>query len=110
MPIFVYRCGCGRRFERLQPRDAGPPDCPDCGGATRKIPAGPRLGRGAGPVTAGLGAADRGAVPLPWRGVVEGGPDKLAREVEFRRRLESKAVGGMTVSDSPSEPSARSVD
>ena len=33
--------------ERLVPRDADAPACPDCGGGTRKIPAGPSLRRGA---------------------------------------------------------------
>lgn len=104
MPIFVYRCDCGQRFERLVPRDADAPACPDCGGATRKIPAGPRLGRVGG---APSPAAARSDVPIPWRGVVAGGPEKLAREVEFRQRLEAKAVGGLRVPGGPDMPSGK---
>lgn len=96
MPIFVYRCACGHRFERLLPRDADAPLCPECGDETRKIPAGPTLARGAQPRPAGSGN-----VPLPWRGVVDGGPEKLKREVEFRQRLEAKAVGGLRVPGGP---------
>ena len=40
MPIFVYHCDCGYRFERLVPRDADAPACPECGSGTRKVPAG----------------------------------------------------------------------
>jgi putative FmdB family regulatory protein len=105
VPIFVYRCDCGHRFERLVPRDADAPACPACGSQTRKIPAGPSLGRlgggrpgGAGP--AGTGGA-RNDVPIPWRGVVSGGPEKMQREVAFRERLEAKAVGGLRVPGGP---------
>ena len=48
MPIFVYRCECGNTLERLVPRDAPAPTCPDCGNATRKIPGRPSIGRSAG--------------------------------------------------------------
>jgi putative FmdB family regulatory protein len=104
MPIFVYRCDCGHRFERLVPREADAPACPECSGATRKVPAGPRLGRtgGGAPSTARTGPD----VPIPWRGVVSGGPEKMAREVEFRQRLEKKAVGGLRVPGGPDRPSA----
>ena len=103
MPIFVYRCDCGHRFERLVSRDADPPACPDCGGATRKIPAGPSLARGAGtpapqPARPAPGA---GGVPIPWRGVVAGGPEKVQREVEFRQRLEKAAVSGLRTPGGP---------
>jgi putative FmdB family regulatory protein len=81
VPIFVYHCDCGHRFERLVSRDAEPPACPECGGATRKIPAGPSLARGTGvpvsqPVRPGPGAA--AGVPIPWRGVAARGPEKPA--------------------------------
>ena len=102
MPIFVYRCDCGHRFERLVPRDAEAPACPECGGETRKVPAGPSLRRGsaAGPAqSARLPGADR--VPIPWQGVVSGGPEKMKREVEFRDRLQAKAVGGLRTPGGP---------
>lgn len=103
MPIFVYRCDCGHRFERLVPRDADAPACPECGNGTRKVPAGPSLRRGASaPATRpGRPGGGGGDVPIPWRGVVGGGPEKLAREVEFRQRLEAKAVGGLRVPGGP---------
>jgi putative FmdB family regulatory protein len=100
MPIFVYRCASGHRFERLVPRDAPAPACPDCGEPTRKIPAGPSLARGRASTAAP--ATDPGRdVPIPWRGVVGGGPEKLRREVEFRQRLEDRAVGGLRVPGGP---------
>jgi putative FmdB family regulatory protein len=103
VPIFVYRCDCGHRFERLVSRDADPPACPDCGGATRKIPAGSSLARGAAapasrPARPGAGGGD---VPIPWRGVAAGGPEKVKREVEFRQRLEKAAVSGLRTPGGP---------
>ena len=105
MPIFVYRCDCGQRFERLVPRDAEAPACPECGGGTRKVPAGPSLRRGAAAAparSAGLPGADR--VPIPWQGVVSGGAEKMKREVEFRDRLQAKAVGGLRTPGGPDRP------
>ena len=105
MPIFVYRCDCGHRFERLVSRDADPPECPDCGGATRKIPAGPSLARGTAPAPQptrpGPGGGD---VPIPWRGVAAGGPEKVKRELEFRQRLEKAAVSGLRTPGGPDRP------
>jgi putative FmdB family regulatory protein len=112
VPIFVYRCDCGHRFEKLVPRDAAAPACPECGHETCKMPAGPSLGRvGGGRVGGGRPAAQAGAsgsrgdVPIPWRGVVAGGPEKLRREVEFRDRLEAKANSGLRVPGGPDSPS-----
>lgn len=113
MPIFDYRCERGHRFERLVGWNVAAPACPECGGATRKLPPGARLGRGSGtpsPGSTGQGGAGRGrapgrdSVPIPWRGVVEGGPEKLKREVEFRERLEAEAVGAERVSGGPDLP------
>ena len=108
MPIFVYRCDCGMTFERLVSRDASPPDCPDCGGATRKIPAGPSIGRrtaaGSGSSAAGpVGGAGPGEVAVPWRGAVAGGPEKMQREVQLRQNIVAKgsAYPGNPGSSSP---------
>ena len=102
MPIFVYRCGSGHRFEQLVPRDAEAPACPECGSATRKIPAGPSLARGATPSSTPTGPpGSGGSVPIPWRGVVGGGPEKMKREIEFRQRLEAKASGGLRTPGGP---------
>ena len=60
-------------------------------------------GRPAGP------AAARSDVPIPWRGVVDGGAEKVRREVDFRQRLEAKAVGGLRVPGGPdSHPEKKS--
>jgi putative FmdB family regulatory protein len=104
VPIFVYRCDCGHRFELLVPRDAEPPACPDCGGATRKIPAGPSLARGNGAPASQRSRPGHGAaagVQIPWRGVAAGGPEKVKREVEFRQRLEAAAVSGLRTPGGP---------
>ena len=112
MPIFVYRCDDGHRVERLVPRDAAAPACPECGGDTRKIPAGPSLRRSGGgrPAEPSPSSAD---VPIPWRGVVSGGAEKMQREVAFRERLEAKAVSGLRVPGAPDTsppPPAASAD
>jgi putative FmdB family regulatory protein len=84
MPIYVYRCdGCGLRFERLASRDAEAPACPECGRATRKIPAGISLGSHAG------SSSPEDKIAPPWR-AMSGNPEKLRREVEFRQRLSAK--------------------
>jgi putative FmdB family regulatory protein len=84
MPIFVYRCECGNTFERLVARNAPPPECPECGSATRKIPAGPSIGRGAGAAPAS------GGVPVPWRGAVGKGAEGMQREVQLRDNIVAK--------------------
>jgi putative FmdB family regulatory protein len=98
LPIFVYHCACGQRFERLVPRDAVAPACPVCGSATRKIPAGPSLVRSASTAAAGSAGSARstgsatGSVPIPWQGIAAGGPEKMKREINFRQRLEKSSV------------------
>src|SRR5882724_5796778 len=87
MPIYVYRCGCGLRFEQLTTFDAAAPECPSCGGATRKIPAGFSLG---GQADAGL---SRDQMPQTWRGTYDGNREytaALRRRWEGRQRLEAK--------------------
>jgi putative FmdB family regulatory protein len=87
MPIYVYRCDCGLRFERLTSFDAAAPGCPSCGGETRKVPAGFSLG---GQADAGL-SMDR--MPQTWRGVYNGNPEytgQMRRQWESRQRLEAK--------------------
>jgi hypothetical protein len=67
MPIFVYRC-----------------ECAECGSATRKIPAGPSIGRAAG--TKGA----PGDVAVPWRGTVSKGAEGMQREVKLRENIVTK--------------------
>jgi putative FmdB family regulatory protein len=83
MPIYVYRCDCGLRFERLISRDAEAPACPECGRATRKIPAGVSLSSRAS------SARPADTVAPPWQAMA-GKPEKIRREVEFRKRLAAK--------------------
>jgi putative FmdB family regulatory protein len=87
VPIYVYQCSCGLRFERLVPRDSDAPTCPECGAETRKIPAGSSLG---GRGRRGGRAPGKDSVPPQWRGVRDGGPATVQREVEFRRGLVAK--------------------
>ena len=97
---------CGYRFERLVSRDADAPACPECGSVTRKIPGPPSLGRRVGALTPRSPGTDpaTGGVPIPWRGVVSGGPEKVKREVEFRQRLEKAAVSGLRTPGGPDRP------
>jgi putative FmdB family regulatory protein len=87
MPIYVYRCDCGERFERLVGIDAPAPGCPACGGTPQKIPAGPSL----------LGQAGTGLakeqMPQTWRGTYNGNREYvtgLRRQWDQRQRLEAK--------------------
>jgi putative FmdB family regulatory protein len=100
MPIFVYRCATGHHFERLVPRDTAAPPCPECGTSTRKIPAGPSLRRATADPTPTAGRTS-GSVPIPWRGVVSGGPEKMKRELEFRQRLTTKAASSLQTPGGP---------
>ena len=47
-------------------------------------------------------------MPIPWQGVVSGGPEKMKREVEFRDRLQAKAVGGLRTPGGPDRPAPES--
>ncbi|MFZ5812845.1 MAG: zinc ribbon domain-containing protein [Thermodesulfobacteriota bacterium] len=38
MPLYDFQCrSCGRRFEELGAADAPAPECPGCGGETRRL-------------------------------------------------------------------------
>ena len=74
MPIYVFRCGCGVRFEHLAAMtETAAPVCPVCGGDTRKVPAGFSLGGRANP---GL---SKNEMPQTWRGVYDGSPEYVDR-------------------------------
>jgi putative FmdB family regulatory protein len=86
MPIYVYRCGCGERFERIVALHAPAPVCPACGGTPQKIPAGPSL---LGQAAAGLAKEQ---MPQTWRGTHEGDREYvtgLRRQWEQRQRIEA---------------------
>ncbi|MBL8926562.1 MAG: zinc ribbon domain-containing protein [Pseudonocardia sp.] len=88
MPIYVYRCECGVRFEHLATMsDTVAPRCPMCGGVTRKVPAGFSLGGRASP---GL---SKDEMPQTWRGVHNGSAeyvDRMRRTWEQRQKLEER--------------------
>lgn len=87
MPIYDYRCGCGRRFEVIQPITAADPRCPGCGGQTARVPSAPALG---GRASAGR---SRQEMPQTWRGTSDGHREHvtaLRREWATRERLEAK--------------------
>ena len=93
MPIYTYRCDCGSNFDRLLPMSAVAPSCPNCGAATRKIPAGFSLGTSstAQPAKAPRSRSNPSAL---WREAFQGKPEKVKRELEFRQRLAAKDVTG----------------
>jgi putative FmdB family regulatory protein len=87
MPTYIYGCECGLRFEAMLPYGAAAPACPQCTGATRKIPAGFNVG----------GKADTGRsqelMPQTWRGTHAGDHEyvgKLRRSWERRQSLEAR--------------------
>ncbi|MHA6785492.1 FmdB family zinc ribbon protein [Pseudonocardia saturnea] len=87
MPIYVYKCECGYRFEHLASFDAAAPGCPECGGATRKIPAGFSLG---GQANAGL---SKEQMPQTWRGTYNGSREYvtgLRRQWDRRQQVEAR--------------------
>jgi putative FmdB family regulatory protein len=98
MPIYTYRCECGLDFDQLMPMSAAPPPCPNCGHTTRKIPAGFNLGTGdhATAVRNKSAPAARVDPSSLWRAAFKGRPEKVRRELEFRRRLEASKVGSQT--------------
>jgi putative FmdB family regulatory protein len=87
MPIYIFKCGCGVRFESLSAMDATAPGCPSCGGETRKIPAGASLG---GQAPTGL---SKDQMPQTWRGAYNGDREyvtHLRQRWDQRQRLEAK--------------------
>jgi putative FmdB family regulatory protein len=87
MPIYVYRCGCGLRFERLVGLDTPAPECPRCADEMHKVPAGFSLG---GQADAGL---SRDHMPQTWRGVYHGDREyvsQVQRQWDRRQQLEAK--------------------
>ncbi|MGH3985447.1 MAG: FmdB family zinc ribbon protein [Pseudonocardiaceae bacterium] len=87
MPIYVYRCDCGLRFERLVEMDSPAPECPTCGDTTRKMPAGLRL---SGQADAGL---SRDHMPQTWRGLYHGDREyvtRMQRQWDRRQQVEAK--------------------
>jgi putative FmdB family regulatory protein len=87
MPIYVYRCGCGLRFEQLASFGAAAPACPECGGDTSKIPSGFSLG---GQASSGLAKEQ---MPQTWRGTYNGSKEYVAglrRQWDRRQQLEAK--------------------
>lgn len=92
MPLFDLRCGCGCTFEalvslaRLQVRDL--PPCPDCGGATRRLPT-----AGAGLLGGARRPAGPDAAPGSWNGTHQGDREYVThwrRTLDARARLEAK--------------------
>ena len=87
MPIYVYGCACGLRFEKLAGFDDAAPGCPSCGGETRKVPTAVGLS----------GRADAGRpkdlMPQTWRGVHAGDREYVTgmqRQWEQRQKLEER--------------------
>lgn len=95
MPIYVFKCTEGHRFESLIPMAAASPNCPSCDRPARKVP-----------TTVGIGVGRGGSRPTPdgftpgrlWREAFAGKPEKVRREIEFRERL---ARSGTRESPSP---------
>ncbi|NDL59333.1 FmdB family zinc ribbon protein [Phytoactinopolyspora mesophila] len=88
MPIYDYTCECGNRFEMLVRSADGPsPDCPGCGGPTRRRPSAVRLG---GTASAGRSRDD---APKSWLGTRQGDRETLRhwhRQLSQREKLEEK--------------------
>lgn len=90
----------------MVPMSALPPPCPSCGSTTRKIPAGFNLGTGASatPVRRKSAPGARVQTSSLWREAFKDKPEKVHRELEFRRRLEASKVGSQTSERSETGP------
>lgn len=88
MPIYEYRCRCGRRFERfVRHVDDEAATCAGCGAQAAKVPSTLALGGHADP---GL---SRDRMPQTWRGTYRGDREylnRLQRDWERRRNLEER--------------------
>jgi putative FmdB family regulatory protein len=87
VPIYVYGCACGLRFEKLAGFDADAPGCPSCGGETRKVPTAAGLGGRSDP------GRPRELMPQTWRGTQSGDREYvtgLRRQWEQRQKLEER--------------------
>lgn len=86
MPI--YDCACEMRFEQLQPSySTAPPDCPECGRATRHRISGCTL---SGVASAGRSSAE---IPQAWRSTYSADREyitQLRKQWDRRRRLEER--------------------
>ncbi|MEU7242920.1 FmdB family zinc ribbon protein [Streptomyces sparsogenes] len=87
MAIYELSCVTGHRFEVIQSFTAPLPSCPECGGATRKVPSNFAIG----------GAATMPPpperMPQTWKGTYRGDRDyvtALRRTAEARQKLEDK--------------------
>ena len=104
MPIYVFKCECGLRFEQLAGFDAAAPGCPSCGGETRKIPAGFSLAGDQRPIIAHEGrhhdaplrAGDTPLGGAAGRGHGHGHADKPASPKTAAPAPAPKATGGST--------------
>ena len=87
MPIYEYRCACGRTVEVLAGLRAPAPMCPACGAQTRKSISRFAVG---GRADAGLSQSRK---PQTWKGTYDGNPEYvtgLQQQWEQRRRLEER--------------------
>ncbi len=87
MAIYALACETGHRFEVIQSYTAPLPSCPECGGATRKIPSGFALGG-----TATVPPPPE-RMPQIWKGTYRGDRGYVTdprRTAESRRKLEKK--------------------
>lgn len=98
MPIYVFRCESGHDFEALVPMAGGAPDCPDCGYSTRKIPTtfGIRSSTSSPKKPVKFNSAEL------WREAFVGKPEKVKRELEFRRQLSASGQRESQSQDIPS--------
>ncbi len=92
MPLFDFRCGCGRTFEALMSfaalRASNTPQCPGCGRPTRRLPT-----AGAGLTGTATVPAGPDAAPASWNGTRQGDREYVAhwrRTLDARARLEAK--------------------
>lgn len=88
MILYDFQCPERHRFSgTLRSMFDDNPQCPDCGGATHRIPASPRLAGKADP------GPSREQMPRSWQGIDRGNPEAVAhwrKKVVARDKLEEK--------------------
>lgn len=88
MILYDFQCASRHRFSgSLSSMFDDNPECPECGAATHRIPANPRMG----------GRADAGPsreeMPRSWQGIHGGDPEAVAhwrQKITKREKLEEK--------------------
>jgi putative FmdB family regulatory protein len=103
MPLYEYHCDvCGHRFETIRKFSDPPPECPECGGAVRKLQSAPAFQfKGTGWYITDYARKDQ-----PAAGGDAGGSEAAAADSKTDAKADAKADGKADTSKPKSESKA----